>query len=78
MNVDGRMVELVSRKTDDELERQLAKKRWYETLSDFGLTVELSLVELGRGQDSATYKGYVEVKRRGSTMRIPITGGCGA
>lgn len=78
MKVDGKMVELVSRKTDDEWERQLAKRRWYEALSGFGLTVELSLVELGRGEDSAAYKGYVELKRPGSSTRIPITGGCGA
>lgn len=78
MKVDGKMIELVSHKTDDEGERQLVLKRWDETLSGAGLTVELSLTELGRGVDSAAYKGYLKLRRSGSSTRIPITGGCGA
>lgn len=78
MKVDGKMIELVSHKTDDEGEWQLAGKRWDETLRGSGLTVGFSLMELGRGEDSAAYKGYLELKRRGSSTRIPITGGCGA
>lgn len=78
MKIDGKMIELVSHQTDAEGERQLAGKRWEETLRGSGLTVGLGLMELGRGEDSATYKGYLELKRRGSSTRIPITGGCGA
>jgi hypothetical protein len=78
MKVDGRMIELVSHKTDDEAERQLASKRWHETLSSGDLTVELSLFQIGRGEDSAAYKGYLELRRRSSSIRIPVTGGCAA
>jgi len=76
--VDDKMIELVSHQSDDEGERQRAKQRWDETFSSAGLTVKLRLTELGRGEDSAAYKGYLELTRHGSSTRIPITGGCGA
>jgi hypothetical protein len=78
MKVDGKMIELVSHKTDDEAERQLASKRWHETLIGADLTVELSLAQIGHGEDSAAYKGYLEVRRRGPSTRIAVNGGCGA
>ena len=78
MKVDGKMIELASHRTDPQVEQQLADKRWQEILTKDDLIVELSLVETGQGEDSAAYTGYLEVKRLGSSARIPITGGCGA
>ena len=78
MLVDGKMIELVSRRTDVEVERQLASKRWHELFSRTGLKVELILRELGRGGDTAAYKGYLDIRRQGSSTRIPVNGGCGA
>ncbi|MCE3603606.1 hypothetical protein LXA47_08300 [Massilia sp. P8910] len=77
MKVDGKMLELVSHQSDDLVGRQLAGKRWDVVLSSPGLTIELRLLELGRGEDSAAYKGYIELKQHGSRTRISITGGCG-
>lgn len=78
MKVDGKMIELVSRKTDVEAERQLASNRWRESLSGTDLKVELSLRELGRGDDTVAYKGYLDISRHGFRTRIPVNGGCGA
>ena len=78
MKVDGKMIELVSRRTDVEAERQLASKRWHESLSGTDLKVELSLVELGRGDDTAAYKGYLDIRRGRVSTRLPVNGGCGA
>lgn len=78
LKIDGNLIELVSHQTDDEGEQQRVRRRWNETLSVPGLAVELSLTELERGMDSAAYKGHLEFKRRGSSRRIRITGGCGA
>lgn len=78
LKIDGKLIELVSHQTDDEGEQQRVRSRWDETLTVPGLTVELSLTELERGMDSAAYKGHLELKRRGSSKRIRITGGCGA
>jgi len=78
MKVDGKMIELASHRTDRQMEQQLAGKRWHEVLTQDDLIVELNLVEAGRGEDSVAYKGYLEVKRLGSSARIPVTGGCGA
>jgi hypothetical protein len=78
MQIDGKMIELVSRRADREAAEQLADKRWHEVLTKADLIVELSLVETGRGEDSVAYKGSLEVKRRGSSTKIPVNGGCGA
>jgi hypothetical protein len=78
MKVDGKMIELVSHKAGGEADRQLASKRWHEILSGADLKVELKLVELGRGEDSAAYTGYLNISRHGSSTRIPVNGGCGA
>lgn len=78
MQIDGKMIELVSRRADREAAEQLADKRWYEVLTKADLIVELSLVETGRGEDSVAYKGYLDVKRPGSSTRIRVNGGCGA
>lgn len=78
INVDGKMTELLSRKTNAEAERELASKRWHESLNGSDLKVELSLVERARGDDTAAYKGYLEIWRHGLSTRIPIDGGCGA
>jgi hypothetical protein len=78
IKVDGKIMELASHRTDDEAERQLARRRWDETLSATDLTVKLNLAEVGRGDDTSAYKGYIDVKRRGSSTRISVVGGCGA
>ena len=78
MKVDGKMIELVSHTADAEAERHLASKRWHETLRGADVEVELRLVELGRGEDSAAYKGYLTISRRGASTRMSVKGGCGA
>lgn len=78
MKVDGKMIELVSQKAGDDIDRQLASKHWHETLSRADLKVELNLVERGRGEDSAAYTGYIDISRYGSSTRIRVNGGCGA
>ena len=78
IKVDGKMIELASRSADREAEQQLAGKRWHEVLIKGHLIVELNLVETARGEDSAAYRGYLEVKRPGSSTRIPVNGGCSA
>jgi hypothetical protein len=78
MKVDGEMLELVSHRTDVEAERQLASKRWHESLSEIDLKVELNLVELGRGEDTAAYKGYLDIRRGRFSTRFRVSGGCGA
>ena len=78
MKVDGKMIELVSDKAGDEADRQLATKRWHEALGGPDFKVELSFVETTRGEDSVTYKGYLDISRYGFRKRIPVNGGCGA
>lgn len=78
MQIDGKMVELVSHGADREAAEQRADKRWHDVLTKDDLIVELSLVETGRGEDSVAYTGYLKVERLGSSTRIPINGGCGA
>jgi hypothetical protein len=78
MKIDGKMVEFTSTQTDTEIEQRLASKRWRETLKANGITVMLNLTETGRGDDSAAYRGCIEVERNGVTKRLPVTGGCAA
>jgi hypothetical protein len=78
MQIDGKMIELVSRRADREAAEQLADKHWHEVLTKADLIVELSLVETGRGEDSVAYTGYLDVKRPGSSTTIRVNGGCGA
>lgn len=78
MKVDGKIVEFASHRTDEEAERQLANKRWHEVLRAGDLTLEINFSNIGIGEDTAAYKGVIELKRRGARSRIPVTGGCAA
>ena len=78
MMVDGRIIELTSQNRVADIERQLLRKRWRETLRAADLSIELDFLETGRGYDTVAFKGEIKLKRRGSTTRIPVSGGCSA
>jgi len=78
MKVDGKIIQFTSHRTDADIERQLAAKRWHETLKAGDLTLDIKLSETGRGEDTVGYKGMIELKRAGTSTRIPVTGGCAA
>jgi hypothetical protein len=78
MKIDGKMLAFQSEKSGAEIERQLKNKRWQETLKTDGVTMQLDLVETARRDDSAAFRGYIEVQRGGMRKHILIAGGCGA
>lgn len=78
MKIDGKMLVFQSQKREAEVESQAKNKHWRETLNADGLTVRLDLIETGRGDDSAIFRGRVEVQRGSTTRRFAIAGGCGA
>ena len=78
VKVDGKMVEFVTRQPDDEMQRQSEQKRWHDVLQAGELTLTLDLRKTGAHDDTATYKGRIELKQRGGVERIPVVGGCSA
>jgi elongation factor P hydroxylase len=78
MKIDGKMVEFQSQRNDVEMENQLKNRRWLETLKADGVSIHLDLVETGRGDDSAAFRGHVDVQRSSARKRLLVTGGCGA
>jgi hypothetical protein len=78
MKIDGKMVAFQGKKSDAELEKQLKNKRWRETFKAAGVTVQLDLVETARGDDSAAFRGYIDVQRGGVKKHFLVAGGCGA
>jgi len=78
IKVDGKMIELASRQSDEEMQRQSAQKRWRDTLQAPGLTLELDLKKTGAGDDTAAYTGRIALKRGDAVTRIAVSGGCAA
>lgn len=78
MKIDGKMVEFKSEQVYAEIARRQESKRWRETLTADGVTVIFDLVETGRGNDSAAFRGYIEVARNREHKHILVAGGCGA
>lgn len=78
IKVDGRIVEFVTRQSDEEMHRQSDRKRWHDTLRAQGLTLTLDLKGTSVHNDTVAYKGRIEVKRGDAVTRIPVRGGCAA
>ena len=78
MKIDGEMVEFQSRRSDPEVEAQVKSKHWRETLMAGGVTVSLDLTETGRGDDTAAFRGHIDVLRGTTRVRLWVAGGCGA
>lgn len=78
MKIDGKMIEFQSQKKDAEVESQLKSKRWRETLKADGVSIDLDLVETGRGDDSAAFRCHIDVTRGEVRKHILVVGGCGA
>jgi hypothetical protein len=78
MKIDGRMVVFESDKSDAESEKQLRNKRWQEALKADDIIMQIDLVEIARGDDSAAYRGHIDVQRGATKKRLLIAGGCGA
>ena len=78
LKVDGRMVKLVGRQTDAEIERQQKSKTWRQTVAGSGVTLVIDLVLTGTGDDAEGYKGTIEVRRGNDRKRIAVTVECGA
>lgn len=78
MKINGKVHAFQSEKTDAEVEKQLQNKRWREVLKADGVTLQLDLVETVRGDDSAAFRGFIDVQQGGVKKHILIAGGCGA
>ncbi|MQA40360.1 hypothetical protein [Rugamonas aquatica] len=78
MRIDGKTVEFEGQKKDVEVESQLKNKRWHEVLKADEVTVYIDLVETGRGDDSASFRGTVDVQRGSVRKHFLVAGGCGA
>jgi len=78
IKIDGKMVEFESEQTDSDIEQMLESKRWRVSLKKDGISVLINLVEVERGDDTAAFRGYLEVSRNGARKRILVAGGCGA
>lgn len=78
MKINGKVLSFQSEKSDAEVEKQLKNKRWRETLKADGITLQLALVETARGDDSAAFRGFIDVQQGGVKIHILIAGGCGA
>lgn len=78
MKIDGKMLSFQSGKDDDEIGTQLKNKRWRETLKAGSIVLQLDLVETARGDDSAAFRGFVDVQRANMKKHILIAGGCAA
>ena len=78
IQVDGRIVEFVTHRSDEEMQRQSDHKRWRDTLQARGLTVTLDLKGSGVRNDTAAYQGRIEVRRGDAVTRIAVSGGCSA
>lgn len=78
IKVDGRIVEFVTHQSDEDMQRQSDQKRWRDTLQAQGLTLSLDLKGTGVHNDTATYRGRLEVKRGNAVTRIAVSGGCSA
>lgn len=78
MKINGKMLLFQSEKDDAEIDKRLENKRWRETLKAGGITLQLDLVETARGDDSAAFRGFVDVQRGNMKKHILIAGGCGA
>jgi hypothetical protein len=78
MKIDGRIIEFQSLKTDGVVESQLKSKRWREALNAEGIKISLDLVETGRGDDTAAFRGSIDVLRDGYRKQFLVSGGCGA
>jgi len=78
IKVDGRIVEFVTHRSDEEMQRQSDHKRWRDTLQARGLTVTVDLKGSGVRNDTAAYQGRIEVRRGDAVTRIAVSGGCSA
>lgn len=78
MKINGKMIEFQSSKTDVEVESQLKSKHWREALKSDGIRIFLDLIETGRGDDSAVFRGHIDVIRGVDRKHLLVTGGCGA
>ena len=78
MRIDGKTVEFEGQKEDAETESQLKNKRWREVLKADEVTVYIDLAETGRGDDSASFRGTVDVQRGSMRKHFLVVGGCGA
>ena len=78
MKIDGEVLLFQSEKNDVEIEKQLKNKLWRETLKTDNITLRLNLVETARGDDSAAFRGFIDVQRGSMKKHISIAGGCGA
>ncbi len=78
IKIDGKLVEFSSPESNADGARELANGRWRESMKANDIVLILDLQETGRGDDSATYHGYMQIQQRGTTRRIGIKGGCGA
>jgi hypothetical protein len=72
------MVVFQSEENNVELEKQLKNMHWRETLKAGDITVQLDLVETARGDDSAAFRGRVDVLRGNKKKHLLIAGGCTA
>lgn len=78
MKINGRMIEFQSLKADGVVEGKLKSERWRETLNAEGITISLDLVETRRGDDTAAFRGNIDVMRGGYRKQFLVSGGCGA
>jgi len=78
MKINGKVLSFQSEKNDAAVEKQLQDKRWRETLKADGVTLQLDLVETARSDDSAAFRGFIDVQQGGMKKHILIAGGCGA
>lgn len=53
-------------------------KHWREALKAGGIKIFLDLVETGRGDDSAAFRGNIDVVRGVDHKHSLVTGDCGA
>jgi len=60
------------------MQRQSDHKRWHDTLQARGLMVTLDLKGSGVRNDTAAYRGRIEVRRGDAVTRIAVSGGCSA
>lgn len=78
MKIDGKMVEFQSQESDSDVEKQLKSKHWREALQAGDVTISFDLIETGRGDDTAAFRGHLDVIRGTSRTRLFVAGGCGA
>jgi len=69
---------LESTRTKTELNNDTDSKSWRESFRGQGINLSLVLKKTGTGEDTASYRGHILIKRNAHEKRFAVEGGCGA